>query len=42
MANLIKYGRAAYTEQIVKQTVEARWYLMSDGFFVANLVSTAC
>ena len=32
MANLMKYGRAASTEQIVKQTVEARWYLMSDCF----------
>ena len=29
MANLMKYGRAASTEQIVKQTVEARWYLMN-------------
>ena len=28
MANLMKYGRAASTEQIVKQTVEARWYLL--------------
>ncbi|MEQ2639747.1 hypothetical protein [Coprococcus hominis (ex Arizal et al. 2022)] len=32
MANLMKYGRAASTEQIVKQTVEARWYLMRDCF----------
>ena len=38
MANLMKYGRAASTEQIVKQTVEARWYLMNDGFIVVNLV----
>ena len=36
MANLMKYGRAASTEQIVKQTVEARWYLMSDCFCVLN------